>query len=201
MSAEAAGEVRPPILVVIRGRAGSGKSTLARGVAEGLGFARVDYDAEMLAAYQRYGVRSTEVRELARQEGRISSGHLASAYLRRGRSVVCDANVRDSRELSDLTSYDSTASSDARLLVVRLEIGHDEARRRKVTPDWNEYRLDPRAAARYFEQMWNEPFKPIVDEVELVVSGKPEDAVLREVSGLIETWGASDGHAAEEGPR
>jgi predicted kinase len=187
MSTKASTADRSPILVVVRGRAGSGKSTVAKGVAERLGFSRVDYDAEMLAAYQRYGVRTTEVRELARQEGRIASGHLAAAYLGLGHSAVCDANIRDLSELSELTSYDADSPAGAKLLVVRLEVGRSEARKRKLTTEWNEFRIDPRAAARYFEQMWNEPFKPIVDEVALVVADKAADTILDATCRLIET--------------
>jgi predicted kinase len=164
--------------VVIRGKGGSGKSTLAIGIERRLGFVRVDYDAEMARTYHRYGVGTEAVRDLARQEGRISAGQLAHQHLAVGRSVVCDADVRDARELSDIVGYDESLPPNVRVVVIRLEIDRDEARRRKVTPEWNEFRINPRNARRFFEVMWTYPFSRIEGEQKIDVTEKSAEQVV-----------------------
>jgi len=174
-----------PAFVVIRGKAGSGKSTLAQSIARQPGYIRVDYDAEMARAYHRYGVGTEEVRDLARQEGRIAAGRLARSHLAEGRSVVCDADVRDSRELSDLTSYGGSPPPNVRLVVLRLGISREEARRRKVTPEWNEFRLSPGTARRFFEVMWNYPFTRVEGERPIDVEEKSPEQCLGEALQVI----------------
>jgi hypothetical protein len=185
MSAAVATKLHRPILVVIRGKVGSGKSTVARGIERRLGFVRVDYDAEMLKAYLRYASPVESVRDLSRQEGRIAAGKLARTHLDGGHSVVCDADLRDSHELSELTSYNTESPGQSRALLLRLEISHDEALMRKITPDWNEYRRDPRAASQYFQQLWSYPFLRIEGEHTLNVDGKSSDDVDEEACELI----------------
>jgi predicted kinase len=178
MSADESHDSASATFVVIRGKGGSGKSTLATGIERRLGFVRVDYDAEMARAYHRYGVGTEAVRDLARQEGRISAGQLALKHLASGRSVVCDADVRDARELSDIVGYDESLPPNVRVVVIRLEIDRDVARRRKVTPEWNEFRLNPSNARRFFEVMWTYPFSRIEGEQLIDVTEQSAEQVV-----------------------
>jgi predicted kinase len=171
--------------VVVRGKAGSGKSTVALGIQERLGWERVDYDAEMIRAYHRYGLFTEDGRELARREGRIAAGAAVRAHIAAGRSVVCDADVRDARELAELLEYDGQLPARCRVLVICLTLTRGEARRRKLTPQWNEFRVNPRQAARYFEQLWNYPFDPINAEREIKVGGKAIPVALEEACAAL----------------
>jgi predicted kinase len=192
MSANATPIARRPVLAVIRGKVGSGKSTLARGIERRLGFVRVDYDAEMLRSlrsYNPYGPPTAAVRDLSRQEGRIVAGRVARSILEERKSVACDVDLRDSRELSELTSYDKPLPANARLLIVRLEVSHDVARRRKVTPEWDEFRLNPRNALRAFEFLWSFPLLSLNGEKVVNVDPKSAEEVEEEACHLVSsTW-------------
>jgi predicted kinase len=190
MSADASQKIHSAALAVIRGKSGSGKSTLAQGIEQRLGFIRVNYDAEMARAYQRYGVGTETVRDLARQEGRISAGRLARPLLADGRSVVCDADVRDARELSEIVGYDGPLAPSVQVVVLRLEINRNEARRRKVTPEWNEFRMNPTIARRFFEVMWDYSFSRIEGERTIDVSRKSPEQTLEEAARIVAAMGA-----------